>query len=110
MGRISCICPSLCIISHHLQVMLLDHLLEQDPLGPVAADQEVHGERAVGAELPCADPGDGGHHEIDALPVDEAAADRHDYPLESRKNKILLALFVFSMCIYDYVSLISEWS
>ena len=74
---------SLCII-HHLQVMLLDHLLEQDPLGPVAADQEVHGERQVGAELPCADLWHGGHNEVDALPVDEAAADRHDYPLEDR--------------------------
>ena len=69
--------------------MLLDHLLEQDPLGPVAAHQEVNGERALGTEPARADLGDGGHREVDALPVDEAAADRHHYPLKRSPTREL---------------------
>ena len=85
--------------------MLFDHLLEQDPLGSVAADQKVHDERPVGAELPCAYIGDDSHHEVDAFPVDEAAADRHDYPLKGRNNNNSLRLL--EMIIYIIFTVIS---
>ena len=66
---------STCHHSHcvpHLKVVLLDHLLEEDPLGAVAAHHKVHEELAGGAEPAAADLGERerGHKRIYILTPD----------------------------------------
>ena len=55
--------------------MLLHHLLQQDPLGPIPAHEDIHPDAAPLPEPLATEPGQDLNHQVDPLPVDQPAAD-----------------------------------